>query len=194
MMIRSLLRFSRLSDTSAVRRGSAAAGLAVAVALGGAACVAASESPAGQANPVASFSVDDSSASASPADSLLTPTAASVAATSSSASPSAVPVAPVPAQTTHVAPPPQTKTTKAAPPHPSLCGAPSNPYGYNFCGVGGDVTSPASGTCSYFNCIANFSNGVGYMVECQDGTYSMSGGRRGACSDHGGVRQPVYSG
>jgi hypothetical protein len=93
-----------------------------------------------------------------------------------------------PAPTTRAAP-----TTKAAPPV-ALCGAPSNPYGYNFCGRGSDITSPAAGTCSYFDCINNFSNGVGYMIECKDGTYSMSGGRSGACSDHKGELQEVYSG
>jgi hypothetical protein len=32
------------------------------------------------------------------------------------------------------------------------------------------------------------------MVECNDGTYSMSGGIRGACSYHSGEERPVYSG
>jgi LPXTG-motif cell wall-anchored protein len=31
------------------------------------------------------------------------------------------------------------------------------------------------------------------MVECQDGTVSMSGGISGACSDHGGEKQAVYA-
>jgi hypothetical protein len=75
---------------------------------------------------------------------------------------------------------------------PSLCGAPANPYCYNFCG-GGLISSPASDVCSYFSCIDNFPNGKGYMVECRDGMYSMSGGRSGACSDHGGEDRPVYS-
>ena len=46
--------------------------------------------------------------------------------------------------------------------------------------------------CSYFDCISNFSNGSGYMEECNDGTYSMSGGRRGACSYHHGERRPLF--
>lgn len=85
-------------------------------------------------------------------------------------------------------------STKAPPPKPSTCGAPSNPYGYNFCGTGGFVTSPPGDICNYFGCIANFWNGHGYMVECNDGTYSMSGGIRGARSYHGGEDRPVYSG
>lgn len=76
----------------------------------------------------------------------------------------------------------------------STCGAPYNPYGYNFCNVGSYITTPAAGTCKYFSCIENFGNGRGYMVECNDGTYSMSGGIEDACSDHGGVDHPVYSG
>ncbi len=51
-----------------------------------------------------------------------------------------------------------------------------------------------SGVCVYFDCIPNFDNGTGYMVECHDAMYSMSGGRQGACSYHDGVWRPVYSG
>jgi len=54
------------------------------------------------------------------------------------------------------------------------------------------IHSPDSNVCDYFNCIDNFSNGKGYMVECNDGTYSMSGGRSGACSYHKGEERPVY--
>ncbi|MBR7827064.1 hypothetical protein KDK95_12170 [Actinospica sp. MGRD01-02] len=76
----------------------------------------------------------------------------------------------------------------------ALCGAPQNPYGYTYCPNGSRIYAPQPGTCSYFNCIENFSNGNGYMVECQDGTVSMSGGIEGVCSDHDGVKQTVYSG
>ncbi len=48
------------------------------------------------------------------------------------------------------------------------------------------VSQLPSGVCSYFNCIDNFYNGHGYMIECSDGTYSMSGGIQGRCSHHGG--------
>jgi hypothetical protein len=76
----------------------------------------------------------------------------------------------------------------------SLCGAPKNPYGYNFCGRGGYVVDPEPDVCTYFDCIDNFWNGQGHMQECQDGTYSMSGGRPGSCSHHGGNLRPVYRG
>ena len=86
-------------------------------------------------------------------------------------------------------------TTQAAAPNSSLCGAPANPFGYNFCGRGGYIynADPAK-VCSYFNCIANFGESRGYMIECKDGTYSTAGGRSGRCSYHGGEEQAVYSG
>jgi hypothetical protein len=40
--------------------------------------------------------------------------------------------------------------------------------------------------CSTHTCIENFPNGSGYIVQCVDGEWSHSGGRSGACSDHGG--------
>jgi hypothetical protein len=66
--------------------------------------------------------------------------------------------------------------------------------GYNFCHRGTLIYNPDPSTCSYFQCIGNFDNGTGYMEECRDGEYSMSGGHSGACSYHGGEQQPVYSG
>lgn len=45
-----------------------------------------------------------------------------------------------------------------------------------------------SGFCSNHNCISNFDNGNGYIVQCGDGMWSHSGGLQGACSDHGGER------
>jgi hypothetical protein len=87
-----------------------------------------------------------------------------------------------------------TTTTPPAPPKPpaGTCGAPANPYGYNFCGRGSLIFNPAAGICNYFSCIGNFANGVGYLEQCRDGMFSMSGGRRGACSYHGGELRPVY--
>jgi hypothetical protein len=42
------------------------------------------------------------------------------------------------------------------------------------------------GFCARHDCIPNFSNGSGYIVECVDGMWSHSGGLPGACSYHGG--------
>ncbi len=87
------------------------------------------------------------------------------------------------------------KPTAAAKPKAAagLCGAPANPFGYNFCG-GQVITTPDPAVCNYFSCIPNFSNGKGYLEQCRDGMYSMSGGRSGACSYHGGENQPVLKG
>ena len=74
----------------------------------------------------------------------------------------------------------------------ALCGAPTNPLGYTFC-TGSFITSPSLNVCTYFSCIANFWHGKGYMVQCHDGTYSMSGGRQGTCSYHHGEGRPVYT-
>jgi hypothetical protein len=45
---------------------------------------------------------------------------------------------------------------------------------------------PPAGFCDSHSCIPSFDAGVGYIVECADGMWSHSGGRPGACSDHGG--------
>ena len=92
-------------------------------------------------------------------------------------------------------PPPATPVPTAAPPPApavNLCGAPANPWNYNLCG-GNLITSPASGICGYFSCIASFWNGTGYVVQCADGTYSKSGGHIGVCSYHGGFARNLYS-
>jgi hypothetical protein len=67
-----------------------------------------------------------------------------------------------------------------------------NPWGYNFTS-GNYIYSPPGSFCSYFSCIKNFWNGVGYVMECQDGMYSKSGGRSGSCSYHGGNLRPLLA-
>lgn len=88
-------------------------------------------------------------------------------------------------------------TPKPAPkpaPKPTTCGAPANPFGYDFCLPATLIYSPPANFCGYFNCIPSFWNSTkGYVDECVDGTYSHSGGRQGACSYHGGERRPLYS-
>lgn len=97
---------------------------------------------------------------------------------------------PPPAPKVVVAPPPASST-----PDPSAssgaCGAPSNPWGYNFCG-GGTISSPPQAFCDYFSCIRGFWESTnGYVVQCRDGLFSHSGGRSHACSSHGGVARPL---
>ena len=102
--------------------------------------------------------------------------------------------APAPAPTPTQAPAPAaTSTATPAPaPTPMPDGAPANPWGYDF-EPGNAITAPPSNFCSYYNCIANFSNGKGYVEECKDSTYSKSGGVSGSCSGHSGNNRELYS-
>lgn len=78
-------------------------------------------------------------------------------------------------------------------PTPAHVGVNNNPWGYDFT-PGTLIYDPPTDFCSYFNCIASFWQSTnGYVDECQDGTYSHSGGVRGACSHHGGEMRPLYS-
>jgi hypothetical protein len=81
------------------------------------------------------------------------------------------------------------------PPAFNYCGAPANPWHYNFCG-GNLVSNPPNPTfCNYFGCIASFWTedipNDGYVMQCVDGTYSLSGGESGSCSHHGGNSRPL---
>ncbi len=49
-----------------------------------------------------------------------------------------------------------------------------------------DPSNPPADFCDTHQCIENFPNGNGYVVQCNDGMWSQSGGISGACSDHGG--------
>ncbi len=99
---------------------------------------------------------------------------------------------PTPTPRPTIAPTHQPQPTQ--PPHtPTPCpGINCNPWGYNFT-PGNYITSPPSTFCNYFSCIASFWNGHGYVEECQDTTYSLSGGIQGSCSHHGGNLRPLYS-
>ncbi|MEV6810572.1 hypothetical protein [Micromonospora sp. NPDC051296] len=153
--------------------------------------------------PVPSVSADRTANSATPAPTPSTsapptkaspspsPTKASATPTKASAVPTKAAVKPPPTQSPTPKAKPKPTTASPAPKQADLCGAPQNPYGYNFCG-GSYIYSPASGVCLYFKCIGNFSNGKGYMIQCNDGMVSMSGGRSGSCSHHGGNRRAVY--
>src|SRR3989442_8243440 len=75
---------------------------------------------------------------------------------------------------------------------PNLCGAPTHPSGYNFC-AGSFISLPPAGFCTYFACIASFANGRGYVMQCKDGTYSLSGGIQGSCSQHLGNNRALLA-
>ncbi len=180
-------RSSNVSASKAAQAAAASQASASSRASASASAVAAAESSASAAAEAASrasASVAASSASAAAeaasraSASVATAASASAAAQASAASAAAASARAAAAQT----------TTAAA---TNRCGAPANPYGYNYCGTGSMKPSPPADICNYFSCIPNFDNGTGYMEECQDGMVSMSGGLRGACSHHGGEQTPV---
>jgi hypothetical protein len=126
------------------------------------------------------------------------------------ARPAATTVAPKPlVRATTAAPKPSPRPSPAPAPKPvpkptpkppapkpvalSTCGAPSNPWGYNFCGRGSTISSPPDSFCDYFDCIPSFWDSTnGYVMECDDSMYSHSGGRSGSCSHHGGNNRALY--
>ncbi len=146
-------------------------GAATAVACGAASSAPRSSSTTASTAATAYFTPQSSSASATAVESA-SPTVAAPSAT------------PIPPTDTPVPPPPPTAA-------PSTCGAPANPYGFNFCG-GSLIYSPPADICSYIACIGNFWNGRGYVIQCRDGTFGKSGGIRGSCSYHGGNARPLY--
>lgn len=126
-------------------------------------------------------------------------TAAPVVATAVPTSAAAPQPTAVPTQAPATAPPPPLSVATVVPtivptptPPVDTCGAPSNPWGYNLC-QGKLVYTPPASFCDVFNCIGSFwDHRNGYVDECADGTYSHSGGVRGACSYHGGEKQPLF--
>lgn len=110
--------------------------------------------------------------------------------------PTPIPPTPVPPQPTQPPAQPQATQPPAVPPQPTqppaIVGINNNPWGYDF-KSGNFIYAPPPNFCTYFNCIPNFPNGRGYVVECGDTMYSKSGGIQGACSHHSGVLQPLYS-
>jgi len=119
-----------------------------------------------------------------------------VASPSPSPSPSTSPAAAVasPQPSPKLAPKPT--PPPPSPRSPNLCGAPANPWGYNFCERGGLIYKPPSNFCVYFSpCVSTFWTATsGYVVQCVSGKWSHSGGVSGACSSNGGVARSLYSG
>jgi hypothetical protein len=141
--------------------------------------------PAGQGG------VAEVSASAAPSTEAHSSHSPTSRAASPSSSPSPSP-SPAPSPSPVAVQPPPAPAPQPPPPAQNTCGAPQNPWGYNFCG-GQTINSPPSDFCSYFNCIPSFWTSTnGYVDQCADGTYSHSGGRPGACSHHGGEARPLY--
>ncbi|WFE33930.1 hypothetical protein [Micromonospora sp. WMMD975] len=72
------------------------------------------------------------------------------------------------------------------------CGAPTNPFGYDYCG-GDRIRKPAAGVCEWFECVPGFWSGRGWLVQCRDGTISRTGGQPDVCAGHQGLRRTVWS-
>ena len=89
---------------------------------------------------------------------------------------------------------PKPRPTPTPRPLPTPCpGVNCNPWGYNFT-PGALIYSPPATFCQYFACIPSFWNFTnGYVIECRDGLFSHSGGRRGSCSFHHGDWRPLYA-
>lgn len=192
--------------TALVSRGrlAVAAGLAIALlALAGAYRSGAAARP--QAGPATGVTTTTGSTAAAARSAAIPATTAATGAPAVAPSVTGVPTtgasgtAPLPATpvTTEPAPdgppdPRPSRSTASPPPtEVGLCGAPDNPYGYNYCG-GSYIHAPASDVCSYFACVDNFWNGKGYLVQCGDGMVGMLGGPSGSCADHSGEKRPVY--
>ncbi|MFR9778131.1 hypothetical protein ACL02O_19015 [Micromonospora sp. MS34] len=125
--------------------------------------------------------------------------AATPAATATPTAPPLAPVVPV-EQTTGPKPhrsrsAPTASPSRDAAPQPVAerrCGAPANPYGYDFCG-GSRIREPAEGVCDWFDCVPGFWSGRGWLVQCRDGTVSLTGGQRDSCAGHRGFRRTVWT-
>ncbi|MFU8851478.1 hypothetical protein ACNAW0_10905 [Micromonospora sp. SL1-18] len=120
------------------------------------------------------------------------PVTATSPATSTTPTPTAdsLPVQPSPQPTGTVTSSP-TPSAAPSPTEPDRCGAPANPYGYNYCGGSSYVYDPAPDVCSWFACVENLWDGNGYLVQCEDGLISRTGMKRGPCAEHEGTRRPV---
>ena len=92
--------------------------------------------------------------------------------------PPATGVVVVPFRTSSAAAPPSTSTSTPQPTPPPSAPAVEGP--------GSTSHATDAEFCSTHQCIENFPNGNGYIVQCADGEWSHSGGLSGACSDHGG--------
>ncbi|GGR73479.1 hypothetical protein GCM10010169_16900 [Micromonospora fulviviridis] len=125
---------------------------------------------------------------------------ASAATPAATATPTPLPIAPA----VQVKPSPKPQRTRTAPtttpsrrttPQPAAerrCGAPANPYGYDFCG-GERIRKPAAGICDWFECAPGFWSGRGWLVQCRDGAVSLTGGQRESCAANQGYRRTFWT-
>ncbi len=68
----------------------------------------------------------------------------------------------------------------------------ANPWGYDFATPGVLITAPPLNFCIYFKCVTNFRMGQGYVMQCQDGMFTLTGGTAGSCMANKGDLRPLY--
>jgi len=160
---------------------------------GGLALVAAYPTPSPKSVALEPTQTPSPLATQTPAPVAPVPTPSDVPSPSSSPSPSPS-ASPKPSPVLKPSPKPTPRRSPA--PVVNLCGAPANPWHYNFCGRGSVIYRPNANFCTYFvPCVSTFwTKTSGYVVRCVSGKWSHSGGVSGACSSNGGVSRILYSG
>jgi hypothetical protein len=166
-----------------------AVAITVAIALGG--CTATPTGPGAGPTAVATAPTSGRLPTLEPSD----------VATGSAVIPSLEPVpsnAPTPKTTAKptlkATPKPTPRPTPKPTPKPTAkpTGVFGNPWGYDF-KPGKTISNPPDAFCEYFDCIPSFWDSTnGYVVQCEDSTFSHSGGRQGVCSYHGGYRRTLF--
>lgn len=96
-----------------------------------------------------------------------------------------------------------TSVSATTPPAPAVTNTPvtcaheavnGNPWCFTFFNTNKLIYDPPTGFCGVFSCISSFADGSGYVVECNDGEYSKSGGKTGVCSgSHNGFQRNLYA-
>ena len=133
-----------------------------------------------------------------------TPTATSAPTPTATAAPTVAPTSrptspPAPVHSSPPAPPRTPLPSPATPQTPpgatprgnDTCGAPANPWGYNFC-YGEWINNPNRAFCSVFPCVANFwKTAYGAVEQCNDGKYTDTPSP-GQCDGYGGGGRPLY--
>ena len=73
-------------------------------------------------------------------------------------------------------------------------GVNNNPWGYNF-EPGQLIYNPPAQFCFYFKCVQDFYSqwAHGYVVECNDSSFSRNGGTQYACARDYGVKRKLYA-
>jgi len=94
-------------------------------------------------------------------------------------------------------PPTVTPVPTNTPTVPKLAVTPtpaSDVANFSFDPTGGSfITNPPADFCTYYSCASTFSSGTGYVIECVDLKYLLTGGTVGSCADHGGDYRILYS-